>query len=49
MYIAASKSGALYTGMTNSLFRRMWQHKAKDLSEDWYDEIDASKPPIPKW
>jgi putative endonuclease len=29
VYITASKSGALYTGMTNNLFRRMWQHKAK--------------------
>ncbi|CAN5617928.1 GIY-YIG nuclease family protein [soil metagenome] len=29
VYILASKSGVLYTGMTNDLKRRVWQHKQK--------------------
>jgi putative endonuclease len=27
VYILASKSGVLYTGMTNDLVRRIWEHK----------------------
>ncbi|HXY13764.1 MAG TPA: GIY-YIG nuclease family protein [Terriglobales bacterium] len=27
VYIVASKSRVLYTGMTNSLDRRVWEHK----------------------
>ena len=30
VYILASKSRRLYTGMTNSLFERVLQHKAKE-------------------
>ena len=29
VYITASKSGVLYTGVTNDLERRIWQHKHK--------------------
>jgi putative endonuclease len=31
MYILASESGVLYTGVTNSIQRRVWQHKRKLL------------------
>lgn len=27
VYIVASESGTLYTGVTNNLERRMWEHK----------------------
>ena len=29
VYIVASKSRVLYTGVTQDLIRRMWQHKQK--------------------
>ncbi|MDD5288474.1 MAG: GIY-YIG nuclease family protein [Dehalococcoidales bacterium] len=29
VYIMTSNSGVLYTGVTNSLERRVWEHKAK--------------------
>lgn len=29
VYIAGSLSGTLYTGMTNNLHKRMWQHENK--------------------
>ena len=31
VYILASDSGVLYTGVTNSIQRRVWQHKLKLL------------------
>jgi putative endonuclease len=31
VYILAGKSGVLYTGMTNSLTRRLWEHQQKRL------------------
>jgi putative endonuclease len=31
VYILASKSGVLYTGMTNDLKRRVWEHKQKQV------------------
>ena len=31
VYILASRSGVLYTGMTNDLKRRVWQHKQKKV------------------
>jgi len=30
-YIAASKSGTLYVGMTNDIVRRMWEHKSGEF------------------
>ncbi len=45
VYILSSVSGTLYVGMTNSLYRRLSEHKQnliksinpqwKDLSEEW--------------
>jgi putative endonuclease len=31
VYLLASKSGVLYTGMTNNLVRRVWEHKEKRI------------------
>jgi putative endonuclease len=31
VYLLASKSGVLYTGMTNNLVRRIWEHKEKRI------------------
>ena len=31
VYILASRSGVLYTGMTNDLKRRVWQHNQKQV------------------
>jgi len=31
VYILAGKSGVLYTGMTNNLVRRVYQHKQKQV------------------
>jgi putative endonuclease len=31
VYILSGKSGVLYTGMTNSLTRRLWEHQQKRL------------------
>jgi putative endonuclease len=31
VYILASKSAMLYTGLTNDLVRRVWQHKQKQV------------------
>ncbi|MGB6199093.1 MAG: GIY-YIG nuclease family protein [Candidatus Acidiferrales bacterium] len=31
VYILASKSGTLYTGITNNLLRRVWQHKKGEV------------------
>ena len=31
VYILASESGVLYTGMTNNLVRRVWQHKKGEV------------------
>jgi putative endonuclease len=31
VYILASKSAVLYTGMTNNLVGRIWQHKQKQI------------------
>jgi putative endonuclease len=32
VYILASESGVLYTGMTNNLLRRVWEHKKGEVS-----------------
>jgi putative endonuclease len=32
VYILASRSRVLYTGMTNNLARRIWQHKQKQMA-----------------
>lgn len=32
VYIMASKSGVLYTGVTNDIERRVWQHKQKKIA-----------------
>lgn len=31
VYILTNKSGTLYTGMTNDLTRRIWEHKKGDI------------------
>jgi putative endonuclease len=31
VYILASESGVLYTGVTNDLFRRLWEHKRGEV------------------
>ena len=31
VYILAGESGVLYTGMTNNLLRRIWEHKQKKI------------------
>jgi putative endonuclease len=31
VYILAGKSGVLYTGVTNNLMRRVWEHKQKRI------------------
>jgi putative endonuclease len=31
VYLLASKSGVLYTGMTNNLVRRVWEHRQKRI------------------
>jgi putative endonuclease len=31
VYIMASRSAVLYTGMSNNLVRRIWQHKQKNV------------------
>ena len=31
VYIVASRSGTLYTGMTNNIDRRMWEHKSGEF------------------
>jgi putative endonuclease len=50
VYIAASKSRALYTGMTSNIFIPMWQHKAKNLEPYQYvwDAIEREKE-IKRW
>jgi len=41
-YIVASKSGTLYTGMTGSIFRRMFQHK-KHTFEGFTAKYDCTR------
>jgi putative endonuclease len=31
VYMLAGKSGVLYTGITNNLMRRVWEHKQKQI------------------
>jgi putative endonuclease len=31
VYMLAGKSGVLYTGVTNNLVRRVWEHKQKQI------------------
>jgi putative endonuclease len=31
VYILAGKSGVLYTGVTNNLVRRVWEHKKRKI------------------
>jgi putative endonuclease len=31
VYIASSRSGTLYIGITNSIERRMWEHKSGEF------------------
>jgi putative endonuclease len=31
VYMLAGKSGVLYTGMTNNLVRRVWEHKQRKI------------------
>ncbi len=50
VYITTNHSGSLYTGVTNDLFRRIWQHRAgigsrfttkyKTRHLLWYEETD---------
>ena len=42
VYILASASGVLYTGVTNFLERRVWQHKAK-LVEGFTKQYDVTR------
>ena len=42
VYILASKSGTLYTGMTNDLEKRMYQHKKK-LVEGFTKKYDVDR------
>jgi len=42
VYILASASGVLYTGVTNFLERRVWQHKAK-LVEGFTKKYDVTR------
>jgi putative endonuclease len=32
VYLLANRSKTLYTGVTNNLVRRVWQHKKKEIS-----------------
>ena len=50
VYIVANQSLSLYTGMTNDLFKRLWQHRSGHGSEFtskykvskllWFEETD---------
>jgi putative endonuclease len=42
IYILASASGVLYVGVTNSLMRRVWQHKQK-LIPGFTSEYNVTK------
>ena len=42
VYILAGKSGVLYTGMTNSLTRRLWEHQQKRL-ESFTKQYNVAK------
>ncbi len=42
VYILSGKSGVLYTGMTNSLTRRLWEHQQKRL-ESFTKQYNVAK------
>jgi len=42
VYLMASKSGALYVGMTNNLERRVWEHKQK-LVDNFTKKYNCTK------
>ena len=42
VYIMGSLSGTLYTGMTNNLHKRVWQHKEHGM-EGFTDEYDVDR------
>jgi putative endonuclease len=42
VYIVSSRSGTLYIGMTNSIERRMWEHKSGEF-EGFAGQYDCSR------
>jgi putative endonuclease len=43
VYIAASRSRVLYTGITNDIDRRMWEHKIKENPKSFASQYNCNR------